>query len=150
MISSLHVYLTKGWFHDMALKLKNWAFKFAIIIDSFILCFDLVVQTDVFFEEYLSSYRSKRAHILHQIVFRVYLSKVLLLKGYQTNLFYTFGIKTKKTGRQKNSLFFVIYELKMNLFMTQWYMIKYSQFKGDSNAYSNFIVALTIVEKLAI
>ena len=34
--------------------------------------------------------------------------------------------------------------------MTQWYMIKYSQFKGDSNAYSNFIVALTIVEKLAI
>ena len=103
MISSLHVYLTKGWFHDMALKLKNWAFKFAIIIDSFILCFDLVVQTDVFFAEYLSSYQSKRAHILHQIVFRVYLSKVLLLKGYQTNLFYTFGIKTKKTGRQKNS-----------------------------------------------
>ena len=29
-------------------------------------------------------------------------------------------------------------------------MIKYSQFKGNSNAYLNFIVALTIVEKLAI
>jgi len=34
--------------------------------------------------------------------------------------------------------------------MTLWFIIKKAQFKGDSNAYSYFIVALTIAEIMAI
>jgi hypothetical protein len=51
-----------------------------------------------------------------------------------------FWHKNLKNGNAKK-LFFAIYDPKMNLFMTQWYIIKSVELKDISNAYLYFFVA---------